>query len=85
MLQTDVERAQAVKEAHGLHATLITTQSELTTSREQVQNFQKSITEWANQVNEVTVRNHALQAENNMLVERSNTIGVRYDANDLVR
>jgi len=85
ILQADLEKAQAVKEAHGLHDSLITAQSELTTLREQAQNLQKSITEWANQAKGLTVRNHALQAENIMLLERGNTIGARYDANDLVR
>ncbi|KAI0303246.1 hypothetical protein BC826DRAFT_965799 [Russula brevipes] len=82
-LQADMEKAQAVKEVDGLRDALTTTQSELTTLREQLQNIQTSIAEWRNQVNDLTVRNHALQAENVALLERGNTIGARYDANDL--
>jgi chromosome segregation ATPase len=84
-LQADMEKAQAVKEVDGLRDALATTQSELTTLREQLQNIQMSIAEWRNQVNDLTVRNHALQAENVALLERGNTIGARYDANNLVR
>jgi chromosome segregation ATPase len=85
LLQADLEKAQAVKEAHDLQDSLNTAQRELTTLREQVQNLHNSISEWANQAKELTVRNHALQAENIMLLEKGNTIGARYDANDLVR
>lgn len=85
MLQADLEKAQATKEAQCFHDSLIAAQSELTTFREQVWNLQSSITERDNQVKDLSIRNHALQAENIMLLERGNTIGARYDANDLVR
>jgi chromosome segregation ATPase len=85
MLQGDLERAQAVKKADELRDSLTTAQGELTTLREQVQNIQTSKSEWGNQVKDLTVRNHALQAENATLLERGTTIGARYDANDLVR
>lgn len=85
MLQADLERAQAVKRADELRDSLTTAQTELTTSREQVQNIQTSMSGWGNQVRDLTVRNHALQAENAMLLERGTTIGARYDANNLVR
>lgn len=85
MLQGDLERAQAVKKADELRDSLTTAQGELTTFREQVQNIQTSKSEWGNQVKDLTVRNHALQAENATLLERGTTIGARYDANDLVR
>jgi chromosome segregation ATPase len=85
MLQGDLERAQAVKKADELRDSLTTAQSELTTLREQVQNIQTSMSEWGNQVKDLTVRNHALQAENATLLERGTTIDARYDANDLVR
>ncbi|KAH9999317.1 hypothetical protein BJV77DRAFT_1064239 [Russula vinacea] len=83
MLQGDLERAQAVKKADELRDSLTTAQGELTTLREQVQNIQTSKSEWGNQVKDLTVRNHALQAENATLLERGTTIGARYDANDL--
>ncbi|KAI0003092.1 hypothetical protein BJV74DRAFT_571802 [Russula compacta] len=83
MLQADLEKAQAVKGADDLRDALTTAQSELTISREQVQNMQKSISEWDSQVNDLTARSHVLQAENVSLLERGNTIGARYDANDL--
>lgn len=85
MLQADLEKAQAVKEAHGLHDSLVAAQSELTILREQVHNLQASITKWDDQAKGLTVRNNVLQAENIILHERGNTIGARYDANDLVR
>ena len=85
MLQADMERAQAVKKADELRDSLTTAQSELTTSREQVQNIQTSMSEWSNQVRDLTVRNHALQAENATLLERGTNIGARYDTNNLVR
>ena len=84
MLQADLEKAQATKEAQCLHGSLITAQSDLTTFREQVRNLQSSITEWDKQAKDLSIRNHALQAENLLLLERGNTIGARYDANDLV-
>ena len=84
MLQADLEKAQAIKEAQCLHGSLITAQSELTTFREQVRNLQSSITEWDNQAKDLSIRNHTLQAENILLLERGNTIDARYDANDLV-
>jgi uncharacterized coiled-coil DUF342 family protein len=85
MLQADFERTQAVKRADELGDSLNTAQSELTTLREQVQNVQTSMSDWDNQVNDLTVRNHALQAENAKYLERGTAIGARYDANDLVR
>ena len=85
MLQADLERTQAIKRADELRDSLTTAQGELTISREQVQNIQMSMSEWGNQVRDLTVRNHALQAENAMLLERGTTIGARYDANNLVR
>jgi len=85
MLQTDLERAQAVKDTDELHDSLTTAQSELTTLRQQAQNIQTSMSEWGKQVNDLTVRNDALQAENATLLERGATIDARYDANDLVR
>lgn len=85
MLQTDLERAQATKEADELRGSLTAAQSELTTSRQQAQNIQTSMSEWGNQVKDLTVRNNALQVENATLLEKGATIGARYDANDLVR
>jgi chromosome segregation ATPase len=85
ILQADLERAQAVKEAQGLHDSLTIARNELTTLREQVKDLQTSITESGDQAKDLTMRNHVLQAENVMLLERGNTIGSRYDANDLVR
>src|SRR6266851_2622794 len=85
ILQADLEKAQAVKEAQGLHDSLTIAQNELTTLREQVKDLQTSNTESGDQAKNLTMRNHALQAENVMLLERGNTIGARYDANDLVR
>jgi len=85
VLQTDLERAQAAKEADELRDSLTAIQSELTTSRQQAQNTQMSMSEWRNQVNDLTVRNNALQAENATFLEKCTTIGARYDANDLVR
>lgn len=85
MLQADLERAQAVKGADDLRDSLTTAQSELTILREQVQNMQRSISERDSQVNDLTARNHVLQAENVTHLERGNSIGARYDANDLVR
>jgi chromosome segregation ATPase len=85
MLQTDLERAQAAKEADDLRDSLTAAQSELTTLRHQAQNIQTSMSEWGNQVKYLTVRNNALQAENATLLEKGATIGARYDANDLVR
>jgi predicted nucleic acid-binding Zn-ribbon protein len=84
MLQADMERAQAVKKADELRDSLTTAQSELTTLREQVQNIQTSMSEWSNQVRDLTMRNHALQAENATLLERGINIGARYDTNNLV-
>ncbi len=85
MLQTDLERAQAVKAADELRDSLTSAQSELTTLRQQAQNIQTSMSEWGNQVRDLTVRNNTLQAENATLLERGATVGARYDANDLVR
>ena len=85
MLQADLERAQAVKRADELRDSLTTVQTELTTSREQVQNIQTSMSEWGNQVRDLTVRNHALQVENATLLERGTNISARYDTNNLVR
>jgi uncharacterized coiled-coil DUF342 family protein len=85
MLQADLERTQAVKKADELRDSLTTAQSELTILREQVQNVQTSMSEWGNQVKDLSLRNHALQAENAKLLERGTTIDARYNANDLVR
>lgn len=85
ILQADLEKAQAIKEAQGLHDSLTIAQNELTTLKEQVKDLHTSITESSDQAKELTMRNHVLQAENDMLLERGNTIGTRYDANDLVR
>lgn len=83
MLQTDLERAQAAKEADELRDSLTAAQGELMTSRQQAQNIQTSMSEWGNQVKGLTVRNSALQAENATLLEKGATIGARYDTNDL--
>lgn len=85
ILQTDLERVQAAKEADGLRDSLTTAQSELTALRQQALNIQTSMSEWGNQVNDLTMRNNALQAENATLLAKGATIGARYDANDLVR
>ena len=85
ILHADSEKAQAIKEAQCLHESLIAAQSELTTFREQVRNLQSSITERDKQEKDLSIRNHGLQVENTLLLERGNTIGARYDANDLVR
>jgi len=85
MLQTDLERAQATKDADELRDSLTTAQSELTTLRQQAQNIQASMSEWGNQVKDLSVRNNTLQAEHAALLEKGATIGARYDANDLVR
>ncbi|KAH9966107.1 hypothetical protein BC827DRAFT_795715 [Russula dissimulans] len=84
VLRAGSETAQAVEEADGLRDSLTSTQSELTTLREQVRNIQPAISELDDQVKDLTGRNHALQAENVVLHERGNTIWARYDANDLV-
>jgi len=85
MLQIDLERAQAAKEADELRDSLTAAQGELTTLRLQAQNTKTSMSEWGNQVNDLMVRNNALQAENATLLEKGATIGARYDVNDLVR
>lgn len=85
VLQADSEKAQATKEAQRLHESLIAAQSELTTFREQVRNLQSSITERDSREKDLGIRNHALQVENTLLLERSNAIGARYNENDLVR
>jgi chromosome segregation ATPase len=84
VLQTDSEKVQAVKEADDLRDSLTTAQSELTTLREQIQNVQAEISALDDQVKDLTTQNHGLQAENDVLLKRGNTIGARYDANDLV-
>lgn len=83
MLQTDLERAQAAREADELRDSLTAAQIELTTLRQQAQNTETSMSEWGNQVKDLTVRNNDLQAENATLLEKGATIGARYDANDL--
>jgi len=83
MFHAGSEKAQAVKEADGLRDSLTTAQSELMKLREQVQNIQP-ISELDDKVKDLAARNHALQEENVILLERGNTIGARYDANDLV-
>ncbi|KAI0254395.1 hypothetical protein BJV78DRAFT_1152493 [Lactifluus subvellereus] len=83
MLQVDRERTHATKEADDLRDLLTTAQRELVTLREQTQNIQTSLSELGTQVKDLTMQNHALQAENSMLLGRSSTISARYDTNDL--
>ncbi|KAI9512189.1 hypothetical protein F5148DRAFT_54941 [Russula earlei] len=83
MVHADSEKAKALKEADGIRDSLTTAQSELTTLKEQVQNIQVAVSERDNQINDLTARNFALQAEKLTLIERGDTIGARYDANDL--
>jgi chromosome segregation ATPase len=84
MLQADRERIHATKEADDLRDLLTTAQHELTTLREQTQNIQMSLSELGTRVMDLTMQNHALQAENSMLIERNITISARYDTNNLV-
>lgn len=84
MLQADLEKTQAIREADDLRNSLTTAQSELLALREQSQNVQASLSAWAAQVQGLTTQNHALQAEKVLLLERSHNINTRYETNELV-
>ena len=84
LLQADLEKTQATREADDLRNPLTTAQSELLALREQAQNVQASLSAWGAQVKDLTTRNHALQAEKVLLIERSNNISTRYETNELV-
>lgn len=85
MLQADLEKTQAIREAEDLRNSLATAQSELSKSMEQAQNVQGSLSAWDAQVKELTTQNHALQAEKAGLLERNHNISTRYETNELVR
>ncbi|KAI0307318.1 hypothetical protein B0F90DRAFT_1687302 [Multifurca ochricompacta] len=82
-LQADLEKTQSIREADDLRNSLTFTESELTTLREQTREIQISLSEWSEQVKDLTMQNHALQSERATLLERCNTISTRYDTNDL--
>jgi uncharacterized protein (DUF3084 family) len=84
MLQGDIEKTQAIREADDLRNSLTTAQSELLALREQAQNVQASLSAWGVQVKNLTTQNHALQAEKVLLLERSHNINTRYETNELV-
>ncbi|KAF8259652.1 hypothetical protein EI94DRAFT_1194073 [Lactarius quietus] len=83
MLQADLDKTQAIREAEDLRNSLAATQRELLMSKEQAQNVQASHSEWGAQVNDLTTQNHALQAEKVRLLERSHNISTRYETNEL--
>jgi len=84
MLQADLERTQAIREADDLRNSLASAQSELLALREQTHNVQTSLSAWDAQVKNLTTQNHALQADKAVLLERSHNINKRYETNELV-
>ena len=85
MLQADLEKTQAIREAEDLRNSLATAQSDLLKSREQAQSVQGSLSAWDAQVKELTTQNHVLQTEKVGLLERNHNISIRYETNELVR
>jgi chromosome segregation ATPase len=84
ILQGDLQKTQAIREAEGLRNSLAAAQGDLLVSREQAQNVQASRSAWDAQVKELTTQNHALQAEKVGLLERNHNISTRYETNELV-
>lgn len=83
ILQGDLQKTQAIREAEGLRNSLAAAQGDLLVSREQAQNVQASRSAWDAQVKELTTQNHALQAEKVGLLERNHNISTRYETNEL--